>query len=99
MDRQDTSRAAVPPVVAGPRGAGSGAGSLSSSPPRSSLGGALLLARVATREQAIFAAFAQPAAITTEADVAEAVWRAANDSTGTLRFPAGADAVALARSA
>jgi NAD(P)-dependent dehydrogenase (short-subunit alcohol dehydrogenase family) len=46
----------------------------------------------------IFAAFAQPAAVTTEADVAEAVWRAANDSTGQLRFPAGADAVALAQS-
>ena len=44
----------------------------------------------------IFAAFAQPAMVTTEADVAEAVWRAANDTTGQLRFPAGADAVALA---
>jgi short-subunit dehydrogenase len=37
--------------------------------------------------------------VTSETDVAEAVWRAANDSTGKLRFPAGADAVALARSA
>jgi NAD(P)-dependent dehydrogenase (short-subunit alcohol dehydrogenase family) len=46
----------------------------------------------------IFAAFAQPAAVTTESDVAEAVWRAANDRTGQLRFPAGADAVALAQS-
>jgi hypothetical protein len=46
----------------------------------------------------IFAAFAQPAAVTTESDVAEVVWRAANDSTGQLRFPAGADAVALAQS-
>ncbi len=45
----------------------------------------------------IFAAFAQPAAVTTEVDVAEVVWRAANDLTGQLRFPAGADAVALAR--
>jgi NAD(P)-dependent dehydrogenase (short-subunit alcohol dehydrogenase family) len=44
----------------------------------------------------IFAAFAQPAAVTTEADVAEVVWRAANDLTGQLRFPAGPDAVALA---
>ena len=35
---------------------------------------------------------------TTEADVARAVWRAANDETGQLRFPAGADAVALAQS-
>jgi NAD(P)-dependent dehydrogenase (short-subunit alcohol dehydrogenase family) len=46
----------------------------------------------------IFAAFAQPAAVTTESDVAEAVWRAANDMTGQLRFPAGADALALAQS-
>ncbi|WP_031494863.1 SDR family NAD(P)-dependent oxidoreductase [Bryobacter aggregatus] len=45
----------------------------------------------------IFAAFAKPAAVTTEADVAETVWRAANDQTGQLRFPAGADAVALAK--
>jgi len=49
--------------------------------------------------QPIFAAFAQPAAVTRESDVAEAVYRAATDSTGTLRFPAGPDAVALARSA
>ncbi|HET7924306.1 MAG TPA: SDR family oxidoreductase, partial [Rhodanobacteraceae bacterium] len=47
--------------------------------------------------QPIFAAFAKPAAVTTERDVAEAVWRAANDATAQLRFPAGADAVALAR--
>ena len=39
--------------------------------------------------QRIFAAFAQPAAVTTESDVAEAVWRAANDASGQLRFPAG----------
>jgi NAD(P)-dependent dehydrogenase (short-subunit alcohol dehydrogenase family) len=45
----------------------------------------------------IFAAFAQPSAVTTELDVAEAVWRAANDVTGQLRFPAGADALALAQ--
>src|SRR6266545_3963240 len=44
----------------------------------------------------IFAAFAQPAGVTTESDVAEAVYRAANDASGQLRFPAGADAVALA---
>jgi NAD(P)-dependent dehydrogenase (short-subunit alcohol dehydrogenase family) len=44
----------------------------------------------------IFAAFAQPADMTTESDVADAVWRAANDTSGQLRFPAGADAVALA---
>lgn len=46
----------------------------------------------------IFAAFARPSAVTTESDVAEAVWRAANDTTGQLRFAAGADALALAQS-
>jgi len=45
----------------------------------------------------IFAAFAKPALVTKETDVAEAVWQAANDVSGQLRFPAGADAVALAR--
>jgi hypothetical protein len=35
--------------------------------------------------------------VTTEADVAEAVYRAATDTSGQLRFPAGADAVALAQ--
>ena len=45
----------------------------------------------------IFAAFARPAAVTTERDVAEAVWSAANDASGQLRFPAGADALALAQ--
>ncbi len=48
--------------------------------------------------ESIFAAFAQPAAVTTESDVAEAIWRVANDTTGQLRFPAGADALALAQS-
>lgn len=46
----------------------------------------------------VFAGFAQPGAVTTEADVAQTVWRAANDATGQLRFPAGADALALAQS-
>ena len=46
----------------------------------------------------IFAAFTKPAMVTTEADVAEAVWRAAYDVSGQLRFPAGPDAVALAQS-
>lgn len=45
----------------------------------------------------IFAAFARPAQVTQESDVADAVWRAANDTTGQLRFPAGPDAVALAQ--
>ena len=49
--------------------------------------------------QRIFASLEQaPAAVTTESDVAEAVWRAANDTSGQLRFPAGPDAVALAQS-
>ena len=48
--------------------------------------------------QPIFAAFARPAAVTTESDVAEVVWRAANDTTGQLRFAAGSDALALAQS-
>jgi NAD(P)-dependent dehydrogenase (short-subunit alcohol dehydrogenase family) len=43
----------------------------------------------------VFAGFAEPGATTTEADVAEAVWRAAHDVSGQLQFPAGADAVAL----
>lgn len=45
----------------------------------------------------IFAAFGAPTVVTTETDVAEAVWRAANDLSGQLRFPAGPDAVALAK--
>ncbi len=50
----------------------------------------------ASYAQEVFASLTQPAAVTTESDVAEGVWRAANDATGQLRFPAGADAVALA---
>lgn len=45
--------------------------------------------------QAIFAELGNLAAVTTAEDVAEAVWRAANDATGQLRYPAGADAIAL----
>ena len=47
--------------------------------------------------QRIFASHTQPAAVTTDADVAEVVWRAATDATGQLRFAAGPDAVALAQ--
>jgi NAD(P)-dependent dehydrogenase (short-subunit alcohol dehydrogenase family) len=47
----------------------------------------------------IFAGYANPGPVTTAADVAEGVWRAANDSSGRLRFPAGPDAVALAQQA
>jgi short-subunit dehydrogenase len=43
------------------------------------------------------AAYGQPTVTTSASDVADAVWRAANDTTGQLRFPAGADAVALAQ--
>ena len=45
----------------------------------------------------IFADFATPALTTSESDVAEAVWLAAQDKTDRLRFPAGPDAVALAQ--
>ena len=44
----------------------------------------------------VFTQFAQPLAVTTEADVAEGVWLAANDTSSRLRFAAGKDAVALA---
>jgi NAD(P)-dependent dehydrogenase (short-subunit alcohol dehydrogenase family) len=45
--------------------------------------------------QAIFAKLTQPAAFTTESDVAETVWWAAQGASGQLRFAAGADAIAL----
>jgi NAD(P)-dependent dehydrogenase (short-subunit alcohol dehydrogenase family) len=48
--------------------------------------------------QPILEAFGQPAEVTTAQDVAEGVWRAVNDMSGQLRFPAGPDAVALAAS-
>lgn len=44
----------------------------------------------------VFAAFAQPALVTTAADVAEVVWQAVHDSSARLHFAAGPDAVALA---
>jgi NAD(P)-dependent dehydrogenase (short-subunit alcohol dehydrogenase family) len=47
--------------------------------------------------QPILDAFAKPALTTTEIDVAEAIWRAVHDTANQLRFPAGADAVALAQ--
>jgi len=48
--------------------------------------------------QSTFAALGQgPAAVTMAADVAEGVWCAVHDTSGQLRFPAGADAVALAK--
>lgn len=44
----------------------------------------------------IFAGFAAPALTTRESDVAEAIFAAATDGSDRLRYPAGADAVALA---
>ena len=46
----------------------------------------------------ILDSFAQVTTVTKEHDVAEAVYRVANDTLGQLRFPAGDDAVALAHS-
>lgn len=45
--------------------------------------------------QRILGSFSQVNVVTHESDVASAVFRAATDETETLRFPAGADAVAL----
>ena len=51
--------------------------------------------------QSVFAALGQPAALTSELDVAEAVWLAVHDQEepGRLRYAAGADAVALSSAA
>jgi NAD(P)-dependent dehydrogenase (short-subunit alcohol dehydrogenase family) len=49
--------------------------------------------------QQIFTALGHARTVTTAEDVAEGVWRAVNDTSSQLRFPAGPDAVALARSA
>ncbi|WP_090451192.1 SDR family oxidoreductase [Dyella sp. OK004] len=46
--------------------------------------------------QHVFAAWAQSSEVTRAQDVAEAVWRAANDSSCPIRMTAGADALALA---
>jgi NAD(P)-dependent dehydrogenase (short-subunit alcohol dehydrogenase family) len=48
--------------------------------------------------QSILASVGQRTAVTTEFDVAEGVYRAANDASRQLRFPTGADAVALVQS-
>lgn len=47
--------------------------------------------------QQVFAAMTQLGEVTNASDVAEVVWRAANDESDQLHFPAGADAVALAQ--
>jgi len=57
----------------------------------------LIPAAYADYAQSVLSAFAQPAAVTTEADVADAIWRAATDGLPQRRYPAGADAVALAQ--
>ncbi|TPW30067.1 SDR family oxidoreductase [Martelella alba] len=44
----------------------------------------------------IFAGYASPALTTKESDVADAIWQAATDGSPRLRYPAGADAMALA---
>ena len=49
--------------------------------------------------QSVFAGFAQTKTFTRAADVAQAVWHAANDPSDRLHYPAGADAVALAEAA
>ena len=57
----------------------------------------LLPAAYAGFAQQFFASLGAMTAHTRPADVADAVWRAATDTTGTLRYPAGADALALAQ--
>lgn len=56
----------------------------------------LIPAAYETFAHRVFSSLGGNHAVTREADVALEVWRAANDSTGQLRFAAGADAVALA---
>jgi len=46
--------------------------------------------------QSVFAGMTNVGAVTKESDVAEGVWRAANDPSRQLHFPAGPDAIALA---
>jgi NAD(P)-dependent dehydrogenase (short-subunit alcohol dehydrogenase family) len=48
--------------------------------------------------QRVFAQWQQESAITRSLDVAQAVWRAANDPSTPFRIPAGADAIAWANS-
>ena len=45
----------------------------------------------------MLAGIRQPSVFTVESDVAEVVWQAVHDESGTAHFPAGADAVALVR--
>ncbi len=57
----------------------------------------LLPGEYADFAQPILEAFAKPTLTTKESDVAEAIWQAVHDTETQLRFPAGADAVALAQ--
>jgi NAD(P)-dependent dehydrogenase (short-subunit alcohol dehydrogenase family) len=59
----------------------------------------LIPADYAAFARPIFEGFANPALTTREVDVAQAIWAAVNDASEQLRFPAGEDAVALARAA
>lgn len=56
----------------------------------------LIPAAYAPFAERIFADISRPKPVTDASDVAAAVWRAANDETPALRYPAGPDAVALA---
>ncbi len=47
--------------------------------------------------QRVFTTFSNSAAVTKESDVAKVVWQAANDQSERLHYPAGPDAVVLAR--
>ena len=55
----------------------------------------LIIEPYAEYAQGIFAGFSKVSVTTSPSDVAEAVWRAANDTSDQLHFPAGSDAVAL----
>jgi NAD(P)-dependent dehydrogenase (short-subunit alcohol dehydrogenase family) len=55
----------------------------------------LITADYADYAHSVFANFTQAQQFTKELDVAEVVFRAANDQSGQQRFPAGADALAL----
>jgi NAD(P)-dependent dehydrogenase (short-subunit alcohol dehydrogenase family) len=57
----------------------------------------LIPAAYAGFAQRVFAGIGAPSAVTRETDVAEVVWRAANDGSGRLRWAAGEDAEALAQ--
>jgi len=48
--------------------------------------------------QSVFAKAFESSVVTTAQDVADAVWRAANDPSSPMRIPAGKDAMALAES-